>query len=180
MDQKPRSLTAAAALAVLAGALLVSGCAAPAPRASSASASMPGAPAANSPAPSSGSAPAVPTPAPRPAPPPRENHLSPATRSLVTQARTLMAHGDLDGASSTLDRALRIEPNNPLLWIERGRLRLAENDAHQAEGCGRKALALASGDRGTQHQAGRLLADALRAQQRNQEARAVESQPYMN
>ena len=57
-----------------------------------------------------------------------------------------MSHGDLDGASSTLDRALRIEPNNPLLWIERGRLRLAEGDAHQAEGCGRKALALA--DRG--------------------------------
>ena len=82
-----------------------------------------------------------------------------------------MSRGDLDGASSTLDRALRIEPNNPLLWIELGRLRLAESDAHQAEGCGRKALVLASGDHGTQAQAGRLLADALRAQQRNQEAR---------
>jgi cytochrome c-type biogenesis protein CcmH/NrfG len=96
------------------------------------------------------------------------------------QARTLMSHGDFDGASSTLDRALRIEPNNPLLWIERGRLRLAENDAHQAEGCGRKALALASGDPGTQKQAGRLLADALRAQRRNQEAHEVESQPFMH
>ncbi len=91
-----------------------------------------------------------------------------------------MSRGDLDGASSTLDRALRIEPNNPLLWIERGRLRLAENDPRQAEGCGRKALALASGDRSTQAQAGRLLTDALRAQQRNPEARAVESQPYMH
>jgi len=81
---------------------------------------------------------------------------------------------------ATLDRALRIEPNNPLLWVERGKLRLAENDAHQAEGCGRKALALASGDRSAQRQAGRLLADALRAQQRNPEAHAVESAPYMN
>jgi len=115
-----------------------------------------------------------------PAQPPRENSLSPATRSLVTQAKTLMAHGDFDGASSTLDRALRIEPNNPLLWIERGRLRLAESDAHQAEGCGRKALALASGDPNAQRQAGRLLADALRAQQRNQEAHDVESQPFMH
>ena len=112
--------------------------------------------------------------------PPRENHLSPATHSLVTQARSQVAHGDLPAASSTLDRALRIEPGNPLLWIELGRLRLAESDAHQAEGCGRKALALASGDRGTQAQAGRLLADALRAQQRNQEAREVENQPFMN
>jgi cytochrome c-type biogenesis protein CcmH/NrfG len=105
--------------------------------------------------------------------------LSPASRSLVTQAHTLMAHGDLDGASSTLDRALRIEPSNPLLWVEIGRLRLAENNAHQAEVCGRRALALASGDHSAQAQAGRLLADALRAQQRNQEAIEIERQPYM-
>jgi uncharacterized protein HemY len=98
----------------------------------------------------------------------------------VTQAQTLVARGDLPAASSTLDRALRIEPNNPLLWIELGRLRLAQSDAHQAEICGRKALALASGDHGTQSQAGKLLADALRAQQRNQEAREVESQQFMH
>jgi uncharacterized protein HemY len=115
-----------------------------------------------------------------PAQPSRENHLSPATLSLVTQARNQVAHGDLPAASSTLDRALRIEPNNPLLWIELGRLRLEESDAHQAEGCARKALALASGDRATQAQSGRLLADALRAQSRNQEAREVENQPFMN
>jgi uncharacterized protein HemY len=120
------------------------------------------------------------TPLQPPSPPAaRENHLSPVTRSLVTQAQTQLTKGDLPAASSTLDRALRIEPNNPLLWIELGRLRLAENDAHQAESCARKALALASGDRDTQAQSGRLLADALRAQQRNQEAREVESQPFM-
>jgi predicted Zn-dependent protease len=119
-------------------------------------------------------------PATRAPPPARENRLSAATRSLVTQARTQVAHGDLPAASSTLDRALRIEPNNPLLWVELGRLRIAESDPHQAEGCGRKALALASGDRVAQAQAGRLLADALRAQGRNQEAREVESQPFMN
>jgi len=90
-----------------------------------------------------------------------------------------MARNDLDGASATLDRALRIEPNNPLLWIERGRLRLAENDPRQAESCARKALALASGDRAAQGQSGRLLADALRAQNRNQEAHDVEASPYM-
>jgi uncharacterized protein HemY len=118
-------------------------------------------------------------PSQSPSQPERENHLSPATRSLVTQAHTQLTNGDLPAASSTLDRALRIEPNNPLLWIELGRLRLAENDAHQAESCARKALALASGDRDTQARSGRLLADALRAQLRNQEAREVESQPFM-
>jgi hypothetical protein len=136
--------------ALAAMAVLLSGCPAPATRTPLSNA--PG----DAPQPDLSASPILPPPAStaqRPPQPPRENHLSPATRSLVTQARTLMSRGDLDGASSTLDRALRIEPNSPLLWIERGRLRLA--------------------------QAGRLLADALRAQQRNPEARAVESQPYM-
>jgi tetratricopeptide (TPR) repeat protein len=125
--------------------------------------------------------PAVPAePTPRPPPASREIHLSAATRALVTQARQQIVHGELPAASVTLDRALRIEPSNALVWIELGRLRLAESDAHQAENCGRKALALASGDRAAQGQAGHLLADALRAQRRNQEAREVESQPFMN
>ncbi len=161
-------------------AALLSACSLLAPHTPS---SQPSTPQTSSPQPPGSPAPLPslpPAPAPQVPPPARENHLSAATRSLVTQARTQVAHGDLPAASSTLDRALRIEPNNPLLWIELGRLRLAESDAHQAEGCGRKALALASGDRITQAQAGRLLADALRGQGRNQEARQVESQPFMN
>jgi tetratricopeptide (TPR) repeat protein len=110
---------------------------------------------------------------------PRENRLSPATRSLVTQAHTLLARGDTAGASSTLDRALRIEPSSPILWTELGRVRLAENDPRQAESCARKALALASGDRTAQAPAGKLLADALRAQGRNPEAQEVEARPFM-
>src|SRR6202162_992983 len=175
MAQAHHSLRALAA--VLAAALLVSGCPAPSQRPEPPGNAIPGPQTPGSPTP--GSLTPIPPPPPRATPAPRENHLSPATRSLVTQSRTLASHGDLDGASSTLDRALRIEPNNPLLWIELGRLRLAESDAHQAEGCGRKALALASGDRGTQAQAGRLLADALRAQRRNQEAIEIERQPFM-
>jgi tetratricopeptide (TPR) repeat protein len=169
--------------AALTAAVLLSACSVLAPRPPT---SQPWPPPLSSPPPSQQSQQSQPSPQPSPSqvpahpPPARENRLSPATRSLVTQARTQVAHGDLPAASSTLDRALRIEPNNPLLWIELGRLRLAETDAHQAEGCGRKALTLASGDRGTQAEAGRLLADALRAQRRNQEAREVESQPFMN
>jgi predicted Zn-dependent protease len=159
-------------MALAAAALSLGGCRSPSTRPD-----LPGNPAAEPPPTNSPSAPSPPPQ--RAPPPPRENHLSAATSSLVTQARALIAHGDLDGASSTLDRALRIEPNNPLLWVERGRLRLAENDSHQAEGCARKALVLASGDRGAQAQAGRLLADALRAQRRNQEASEIEAQPFM-
>jgi Flp pilus assembly protein TadD len=184
MVQEHRSLSGAAApigaVLLLGAALLLGGCFGPAPRPEP----PPGnaIPPSPSPAlpPPSPSSPAASTPPPVHAQPaPRENHLSPATRSLVTQAHSLAAHGDLDGASSTLDRALRIEPNNPLLWIELARLRLLESDAHLAEGCARKALVLASGDRDAQAQAGRALADALRAQQRNPEALEVERQPFM-
>jgi tetratricopeptide (TPR) repeat protein len=177
MDQPHHSLKTPALALTL--AMLLGGCAASArleqPPGSPASSSLPGASTPNSTTTNSPSGPPSPVP-----PPPRQNSLSPATLSLVTQARSLLARGDFDGASSTLDRALRIEPNNPLLWIELGRVRLAERDPHQAEGCGRKALALASGDPGARRQAGRVLADALRAQGQNQQAREVESQPFMN
>ncbi|HUO79333.1 MAG TPA: hypothetical protein VMU00_04255 [Steroidobacteraceae bacterium] len=112
-------------------------------------------------------------------PPSRDYHLGAATQSLVSQAHAQAARGELPGASTTLDRALRIEPQNPLLWIEVARLRLAENDARQAEACGRKALALSSGDPNARAQAGRVLADALRAQHRDQEARELEAAPWM-
>ena len=165
-------------LALLATALL-GGCALPGPYRSAPPG--PAAPLAVPPAAAVPVAPgAIPEQPPGPPPPAREYHLSAATRSLVVEARSAAGRGDLPAASMTLDRALRIEPTNPLLWIEIGRLRLAENDARQAEGCSRKALSLASGDRNAQSQAGRVLADALRAQRRNQEAREVESQPWMN
>lgn len=178
MDQKHRALRRVAALGVTANlALLLAGCPSPWARTEpqGGTTAIPPPPA---PAPA---APSIPPPSPpRPQSPPRENHLSPATRSLVTQAHTLLAHGDIDGASATLDRALRIEPSNPLLWIELGRVRLVDANAHQAEVCARKALALASGDPATQGLAGRVLIDALRAQGRNQEAAQVESRPYMH
>jgi tetratricopeptide (TPR) repeat protein len=173
MDQEHHSLKAPTLVLTL--AVLLSGCAASSRLEQPPGSSAPGASASNSSTPNSPSG--QPSPVPTP---PRQNSLSPATLSLVTQARSLLARGDFDGASSTLDRALRIEPNNPLLWIELGRVRLAERDPHQAEGCGRKALALASGDPGARRQAGRVLADALRAQGQNQQAREVESQPFMN
>jgi hypothetical protein len=67
-----------------------------------------------------------------------------------------------------------------LLWIELGRVQLVQSDAHQAESCARKALALSSGDRAAQAQAGQLLVEALRAQGRNQEAHEVQARPYMH
>jgi Flp pilus assembly protein TadD len=104
----------------------------------------------------------------------RQFHLSTATSALVAQAHTQAAGGDFVQAAATLERALRIEPENPLLWLELGRVRLGENNAAQASAMGRKALALATGDPGTEAAAWRLIADSLRAQGRNPEAAAAD------
>jgi uncharacterized protein HemY len=73
-------------------------------------------------------------------------------------------------AAATIERAMRVEPDNPLLWIELGRVRLAEGNASQADSMGRKAAALATGDPQAKASAWRLIADALRLLKRNDEA----------
>jgi tetratricopeptide (TPR) repeat protein len=109
-------------------------------------------------------------PAPRPRPKRPPATLSPASQALVAQAQAQRKKGDLPGASVTLDRALRIEPNNPLLWIEMGELRMDQRNYAQAENMGRKALAMSVGDDTTQSQAWVLIAQSLRARGRNSEA----------
>jgi tetratricopeptide (TPR) repeat protein len=103
-------------------------------------------------------------------PPPKQFHLGPAALSLVSQAHKQSQSGDLGAAATTLERALRIEPNNPLLWIELGDVRLSENDGDQADNMGRKALALATGDAQAQSSAWHLIAESLRLRHRNEEA----------
>src|SRR5262245_39461426 len=93
--------------------------------------------------------------------------LSPASKALVGQAQAQRKRGDLPGATISLERALRIEPNNPLLWIEMGRLRMDQRNFPQAEAMGRKALAMAVGDTRTQSSAWLLISDALKARGQN-------------
>jgi tetratricopeptide (TPR) repeat protein len=100
-------------------------------------------------------------------PPPK---LTPATQSLVTQATAQRKRGDMPGAAISLDRALRIEPSNPLLWIEMGKLRLDQRNYAQAESMGRKALSMSVGDGATQAAAWSLIADSLQARGRNLQA----------
>ena len=96
--------------------------------------------------------------------------MSPASQALVTQAQAQRKKGDLPGATVSLERALRIEPNNPLLWIEMGRLRMDQRNYPQAESMGRKALTMSVGDDRTQSLAWLLIADSLRARGQNPQA----------
>jgi Flp pilus assembly protein TadD len=105
---------------------------------------------------------------------PRQFHLGPASSALVAQAHTQAGSGDFPQAAATLERALRIEPDNPLLWIELGRVRLGEQNPAQADAMARKALTLAGGDALAQSSAWHLIADSLRARGRDPDAAQAE------
>ena len=87
-------------------------------------------------------------PAGAPAAAPREQHyeFGAATRALVAQATTQESSGDLEAAAATLERAVRIEPRNPLVWIELARLRLLMQSPREADGLARRALSLSTDD----------------------------------
>jgi tetratricopeptide (TPR) repeat protein len=113
-------------------------------------------------------------PQPLPEPPAREPVLSPASRALVGQAEKQVASKNFAVAASSIERALRIEPDNPLLWIELGKVRQAEGSYVQAENMGRKAVAMSVTAPRAQAAAWALIAESLRARGKNTEAREAE------
>jgi tetratricopeptide (TPR) repeat protein len=108
------------------------------------------------------------------APPQRQFTLGPAAMALVGEARSQEQSRNFGLAAETLERALSIEPRNPLVWIALGRENILADNPTQAYGMGRKALYLASGDPRTQARAWRLIAASLREQGRNDAAYAAE------
>lgn len=114
----------------------------------------------------------TPTPPVRPAP--RTFRLGPAANSLATQAQGLSTSGQHAQAAATMERALRIEPDNPLVWLELAKIRLAGGDTAQAENLARRALALSSGAPREQSAAWRIVAEARRAKGDNLGAREAE------
>lgn len=111
---------------------------------------------------------------PLPAPVVKSFSLMPASSALVTQAHAQLATKNTMLAAATIERALRIEPNNPLLWIEYAQVRMSEQNFFQAESMGRKAVLLANGDAKTQSNAWRVVANCLRAQNKTVEAQQAD------
>jgi tetratricopeptide (TPR) repeat protein len=108
--------------------------------------------------------------APPPAPVVREPVLSAASRALVSQAQIQLQSKNYPVAASSIERALRIEPDNPLLWIELGKVRQAEGNYVQAENMGRKAASMSVNTPKANSSAWTLIAESLRARGKNQEA----------
>lgn len=100
---------------------------------------------------------AEPLPLQRSAPP-----VGSASQALLAQSRSYQASGDYGLAAASIERALRIEPRQPVLWLELGNIRLKEADYAQAESMGRKALSLSAGNAALTAQAEQLIAAATR------------------
>lgn len=88
------------------------------------------------------------TPAPPPAvaysaPPPTTSTLPPAADGLARQAEQQRQTGDYVGAAATLERALRIQPQDAYLWNRLARVRMEQGSYSQAGNLAKKSNALA-------------------------------------
>ena len=113
----------------------------------------------------------VPSPA-KPQQPATSGSVPPRSQSTTAQPAAVVAlldraeqqanSGDLDAAAVTLERAIRIDPRNPVLWHHLATLRLAEGEAVEAEQLAAKSNSLAAGNYSLQVRNWELIADARR------------------
>ncbi|KAF1019528.1 MAG: hypothetical protein GAK37_03686 [Pseudomonas sp.] len=84
--------------------------------------------------------------------------------ALLTTAQQQQAGGDLNGASSSLERAQRVAPREPQVLYRLAQVRMAQGDAPQAEQFARRGLTLANGRPDLQASLWSLIGDAREKQ----------------
>ncbi|OGI45155.1 MAG: hypothetical protein A2V92_02340 [Candidatus Muproteobacteria bacterium RBG_16_65_31] len=96
-----------------------------------------------------------------------------AVVALVDTARADGAAGKTDSAAAALERALRIEPQNPALWRELALLRLRQGEPQQAESLAAKSNTWAGSNKKLRAANWRLIAQARRERGDDAGARAA-------
>ena len=84
--------------------------------------------------------------------------------ALLTTAQQQQASGDLNGASSSLERAQRVAPREPQVLYRLAQVHMAQGDAAQAEQFARRGLTLANGRPALQASLWELIAQAREKQ----------------
>lgn len=84
--------------------------------------------------------------------------------ALLTTAQQQQGSGDLNGASSSLERAQRVAPREPQVLYRLAQVRLAQGDAAQAEQLARRGLTYANGRASLQASLWGLIAQAREKQ----------------
>ncbi|QHF41203.1 hypothetical protein PS893_05327 [Pseudomonas fluorescens] len=95
--------------------------------------------------------------------------------ALLTTAQQQQASGDLNGASSSLERAQRVAPREPQVLYRLAQVRMAQGDAAQAEQFARRGLTFANGRPALQASLWELIAQA-RAKQGDSQGAALARQ----
>ncbi|MGB1255040.1 MAG: tetratricopeptide repeat protein [Thiolinea sp.] len=94
---------------------------------------------------------------PAPVPPMRSYNSSPAVTVLIKQANNALTAGKADRAAATLERALRIAPEDPRLWLRLAEVNAQQGNKAQAASMARKAMNLSPDDAGLQARGQRLI-----------------------
>ncbi|HUX89966.1 MAG TPA: tetratricopeptide repeat protein [Gallionellaceae bacterium] len=87
-----------------------------------------------------------------------------AVIALLDRAQRDNAAGQREAAGASLERALRIEPRNPWLWLELAQLRLAQGQYAQAITLARKSNSFARKQRRVQAENWQVIGQARAAQ----------------
>ena len=69
-----------------------------------------------------------------------------AVRELVASSRVSRANSEYAHALADIERAIRIKPRDPYLWLELGETHLALDDRQQAAATAKKAMSVAGAD----------------------------------
>lgn len=85
---------------------------------------------------------------------------SPAVVALLDDANQYAVSGKKQEAVASIERAIRIEPKNPLLWQKLGQIHLQQGQWEQAIAMAKKSNVLATGDRAMQSENWMIIAKA--------------------
>ena len=99
----------------------------------------------------------------KPTQPGPELKSSPAVVALLDNADQLSASGNDEKAIASIERALRIEPKNPILWHKLAKIRLNQGNWDQAIAMSKKSNVLAAGIPSLQSQNWLIIANARHA-----------------
>lgn len=92
---------------------------------------------------------------------------------LTAKARQQMKSGELEHAFSTLERAIKIDPLDPVPWHMLAGIQLKKGNMDQAEQFARKSNLLAKNNKDLRSQNWLIIAEALKEKGFNKEAEAA-------
>lgn len=98
---------------------------------------------------------------------------NPAVIALLDKAHADASAGQLPSATATLERALRIEPRNPVLWQELALVKLQSGDYAQAENFAVRSNSWAGTNKRLQARNWRIISEARALRGNNDGAQAA-------